>query len=99
MEATDESAIFERAIWDRLPLTKWSSPGGHVVLLGDAAHAMHPGKPFTTEMHFPVTYFNLGVAHKLVTSSVYAQSRLTLLNRQNYDCLHLKGSRDERSEP
>ncbi|WIA28788.1 hypothetical protein OEZ86_011320 [Tetradesmus obliquus] len=43
VEATDESAIYERAMWDRLPLPAWSAAGGHVVLLGDAAHAMYSG--------------------------------------------------------
>ncbi|PNH10702.1 Zeaxanthin epoxidase, chloroplastic, partial [Tetrabaena socialis] len=43
VEATPEASIFERALYDRLPLGRWASPGGRVVLLGDAAHAMHPG--------------------------------------------------------
>ncbi|KAG2490583.1 hypothetical protein HYH03_010977 [Edaphochlamys debaryana] len=43
VEATPEAAIFERAMYDRLPLERWASPGGRVVLLGDSAHAMYPG--------------------------------------------------------
>jgi 2-polyprenyl-6-methoxyphenol hydroxylase-like FAD-dependent oxidoreductase len=43
VEATDESAIYERAMWDRLPLPCWSAAAGRVVLLGDAAHAMYSG--------------------------------------------------------
>lgn len=43
IRATPESLIFERALYDRLPLSRWSSPGGRLLLLGDAAHAMHPG--------------------------------------------------------
>ncbi len=43
IQATPESIIFERALYDRLPLSRWSSPGGRLLLLGDAAHAMHPG--------------------------------------------------------
>jgi hypothetical protein len=43
VEDTDESAIYERATWDRLPLKKWSAAGGRVVLMGDAAHAMYSG--------------------------------------------------------
>eukprot|EP00897_Mesotaenium_endlicherianum_P007701 jgi/Mesen1/695/ME000109S_10908 len=43
IEATEESLIFERRIMDRLPADRWSDAGGHVVLLGDAAHAMYPG--------------------------------------------------------
>ncbi|EFJ52710.1 hypothetical protein VOLCADRAFT_85973 [Volvox carteri f. nagariensis] len=42
VEATPESAIFERALYDRVPLERWASSGRRVVLLGDAAHAMHP---------------------------------------------------------
>jgi 2-polyprenyl-6-methoxyphenol hydroxylase-like FAD-dependent oxidoreductase len=44
VEETDESAIFERATWDRLPLKSWSAAQGRVVLMGDAAHAMYSGK-------------------------------------------------------
>ena len=43
VEDTDESAIYERATWDRLPLKSWSAAGGRVVLMGDAAHAMYSG--------------------------------------------------------
>lgn len=43
VEATPESSIYERAMLDRVPLESWGSPGGRVVLLGDAAHAMHSG--------------------------------------------------------
>ncbi|KAG2450909.1 hypothetical protein HYH02_004741 [Chlamydomonas schloesseri] len=41
--ATPESSIFERALYDRLPLDDWAAPGRRVVLLGDSAHGMHPG--------------------------------------------------------
>ncbi len=40
--ATDSNTIFERRIIDRKPLKRWSSRGRRVVLMGDAAHAMHP---------------------------------------------------------
>ena len=40
--ATPDAAIYERAIMDIPPLPSWSGAGGRVVLLGDAAHAMHP---------------------------------------------------------
>ena len=40
--ATDSNIIFERRIIDRKPLKRWSSRGRRVVLMGDAAHAMHP---------------------------------------------------------
>jgi salicylate hydroxylase len=43
VEATPAAAIYERRILDLPPLPAWSSPSGRVVLLGDAAHAMHPG--------------------------------------------------------
>jgi 2-polyprenyl-6-methoxyphenol hydroxylase-like FAD-dependent oxidoreductase len=39
--ATDNN-IFERRILDRKPLKRWSSPRRRIVLMGDAAHAMHP---------------------------------------------------------
>jgi len=39
---TDSNTIFERRIIDRKPLKRWSSRGRRVVLMGDAAHAMHP---------------------------------------------------------
>jgi hypothetical protein len=52
-QATPESAIFERAMLDRVPLDELVPPGsgrralstasGRLVLLGDAAHAMHSG--------------------------------------------------------
>ena len=40
--ASSDSDIFERRILDREPLRRWSSPRRRVVLVGDAAHAMHP---------------------------------------------------------
>ena len=40
--ASSDSDIFERRILDRKPLRRWSSPRRRVVLVGDAAHAMHP---------------------------------------------------------
>ena len=40
--ATGEENIFAREILGRRPLTRWSSRSGRVVLIGDAAHAMHP---------------------------------------------------------
>lgn len=43
IEATDPQSIWERNLYDRLPLEKWTDPSGHVVLIGDAAHGMHPG--------------------------------------------------------
>ncbi|KAI5063100.1 hypothetical protein GOP47_0021647 [Adiantum capillus-veneris] len=43
IEATDEKAIFERKIMNRLPLDKWSDADGSVLLIGDAAHAMYVG--------------------------------------------------------
>jgi len=47
VQATPESAIFERGLLDRVPLDELgaglASAGGRVLLLGDAAHAMHPG--------------------------------------------------------
>lgn len=49
VEDTDESAIYERATWDRLPLDKWSAADGRVLLLGDAAHAMYSGEDQTLQ--------------------------------------------------
>ncbi len=48
LQATPESSIYERAICDRLPLDELGVPmhspkGGRVVLVGDAAHPLHPG--------------------------------------------------------
>ncbi|GAQ78915.1 zeaxanthin epoxidase [Klebsormidium nitens] len=37
-----ESDIFERRIMDNVALDTWVAADGHVVLIGDAAHAMHP---------------------------------------------------------
>ena len=42
IEATPEEAIFERSIIALQNLPTWRSPGGRVVLVGDAAHGMHP---------------------------------------------------------
>lgn len=56
MQATPESIIFERALSDRIPLDQLEatmvSPGGRVVLLGDAAHAMHTGPGQGARMAF-----------------------------------------------
>jgi 2-polyprenyl-6-methoxyphenol hydroxylase-like FAD-dependent oxidoreductase len=43
VQETDESAIYERGMLDRLPLDSWSTASSRVVLLGDAAHAMYAG--------------------------------------------------------
>lgn len=40
--AASDHDIFERRILDRKPLRRWSSRGRRVVIVGDAAHAMHP---------------------------------------------------------
>jgi hypothetical protein len=40
--AAAEEIIFERAMYDVVPLERWVSTGGAVALLGDSAHAMHP---------------------------------------------------------
>lgn len=40
VEATPAERIWERPIWDRLPLKSWNQ--GRVTLLGDAAHPMAP---------------------------------------------------------
>ena len=37
------SAVYERRLLDVPPMPRWSGLGGRAVLLGDAAHAMHPG--------------------------------------------------------
>jgi len=42
VEASEDAEIFERRISDRRPLRSWTSPLRRVVLVGDAAHAMHP---------------------------------------------------------
>ncbi|XP_057836926.2 zeaxanthin epoxidase, chloroplastic isoform X1 [Cryptomeria japonica] len=41
IEATDHNLIYERRSMDRLPLDKWTDEGGHVLLIGDAAHGMY----------------------------------------------------------
>ncbi len=38
IEATDPQSIWERNLYDRLPLTKWTDPSGHVVLIGDGMY-------------------------------------------------------------
>ncbi|KAH9305612.1 hypothetical protein KI387_010016, partial [Taxus chinensis] len=43
IEVTSEDIISERLILDRLPLDKWSDADGHVLLIGDAAHAQYVG--------------------------------------------------------
>lgn len=40
--STPESDIVEHRVTDRIPIDSWSSSDGRVVLLGDAAHGMHP---------------------------------------------------------
>ncbi|CEM25789.1 unnamed protein product [Vitrella brassicaformis CCMP3155] len=42
ISATPEEQIFERHMFSRDAIDKWSSPRGRVVLLGDSAHAPHP---------------------------------------------------------
>jgi hypothetical protein len=41
IEATDPQSIWERNLYDRLPLTKWTDPSGHVVLIGDGMYSFH----------------------------------------------------------
>ncbi|XP_024542202.1 uncharacterized protein LOC9656546 [Selaginella moellendorffii] len=43
VEATEAGQIFQRRIKDRIPLDSWSDLNHRVVLMGDAAHAMHWG--------------------------------------------------------
>jgi len=43
IEATSEEIITERKMMDRLPINKWSDADGHVLLIGDAAHAQYTG--------------------------------------------------------
>ncbi|XP_057840015.2 zeaxanthin epoxidase, chloroplastic isoform X1 [Cryptomeria japonica] len=43
IDATSEDIISERKIMDRLPLDKWTDADGHVLLIGDAAHAQYVG--------------------------------------------------------
>ncbi|XP_057840002.2 zeaxanthin epoxidase, chloroplastic isoform X2 [Cryptomeria japonica] len=43
IDVTSEDTISERKIMDRLPLDKWSDADGHVLLIGDAAHAQYVG--------------------------------------------------------
>ncbi|XP_024541671.1 uncharacterized protein LOC9657315 [Selaginella moellendorffii] len=43
VEATEAGQIFQRRIKDRIPLESWSNLDQRVVLMGDAAHAMHWG--------------------------------------------------------
>lgn len=50
--ATEEGAIFERPLFDLLPLSSWSAAGGRVVLLGDSAHAMSPNAGQGASMAF-----------------------------------------------
>jgi 2-polyprenyl-6-methoxyphenol hydroxylase-like FAD-dependent oxidoreductase len=40
LDATDESVVFRREIFDRKPVKRWGE--GRITLLGDAAHAMTP---------------------------------------------------------
>jgi hypothetical protein len=57
-QATPESEIFERAMIDRIPLDELGAglvgAGGRLVLLGDAAHAMHSGPGQGGRMGFEV---------------------------------------------
>jgi len=41
IEATDPQSIWERNLYDRLPLEKWTDPSGHVVLIGDGMYSFH----------------------------------------------------------
>lgn len=43
IDLTSEDIISERKIMDRMPLDKWSDADGHVLLIGDAAHAQYVG--------------------------------------------------------
>ena len=42
LQVIPEATIFERAIVGRKVASSWLSRGGRAVLLGDAAHGMHP---------------------------------------------------------
>eukprot|EP00274_Cyanoptyche_gloeocystis_P007377 CAMPEP_0196653076 /NCGR_PEP_ID=MMETSP1086-20130531/2656_1 /TAXON_ID=77921 /ORGANISM="Cyanoptyche gloeocystis , Strain SAG4.97" /LENGTH=503 /DNA_ID=CAMNT_0041984073 /DNA_START=77 /DNA_END=1588 /DNA_ORIENTATION=- len=41
IEATPEECIFERSIYHRLPIDRYSTDGRRIVIIGDAAHGMH----------------------------------------------------------
>lgn len=73
VEACPESNIFQREILDRRPLRTWSSRGGRVVLMGDAAHSMNPSPGQGANQAFEdaaVLGFKLTEAHRSISSSV-----------------------------
>ncbi|KAL6761566.1 hypothetical protein V8C86DRAFT_2531749 [Haematococcus lacustris] len=73
VQATPEADIFERAMLDRIPLDELgaglSGAGGRLLLLGDAAHAMHSGPGQGARMAFED-------AHQLVEALQRHRDRL-----------------------
>ncbi|GFH18292.1 zeaxanthin epoxidase, chloroplastic [Haematococcus lacustris] len=73
VQATPEADIFERAMLDRIPLDELgaglSGAGGRLLLLGDAAHAMHSGPGQGARMAFED-------AHQLVEALERHKDRL-----------------------
>ena len=84
--ATDNN-IFERRILDRKPLKRWSSPRRRIVLMGDAAHAMHPApgqganSAFADVVALATVLKKVDLKNPAKSVKAYENERVTLANQ------------------
>ncbi len=77
IQATPEPSIFERALYDRLPLSRWSSPGGRLLLL-TVCHIQHSSIPATHAPTFTTNSLPCAIRTRTTTLSTAVINKLAL---------------------
>ncbi|KAG0630223.1 hypothetical protein M758_1G163600 [Ceratodon purpureus] len=69
VERSESHLVREDRNFDRLPVSSWSDSSGHVVLLGDAAHAFYPGPGMGARIAFEDAHQLSLLLHEAFSSS------------------------------